>query len=96
MMDDKICPFCSSSDIGRCKVEADPEDYDRVDCAGCGAYADEKHWNNRPQEQKLKDALQVIMTAQDYVLNEAFSRKTCVARVTEAIKVAKSILGIKK
>lgn len=95
---DKLCPFCGSDKTARCKVEShfSEESFDRVECDDCGSYADEKWWNNRPHEKKLKEAIDVLLRAVSFVQDEKITWHIRINRAKESILTVKKLLGVKK
>lgn len=81
----KHCPFCSYEKVQK--------DIDKVSCPKCGAVVYLTWWNNRPHSDILKKALDTLLKAVQFSLDENVNRKTITGRLKHALIESKRILS---
>lgn len=80
----KPCPFCTSQEIIK--------DIEKVHCKSCGAVAYLSNWNSRPHVDSLKKAIDALLKAAQFALDENVNRKTITGRLKHALTESKRIL----
>jgi hypothetical protein len=89
----KPCPFCGANPRTISDQYYSHNTYycENDDCSSDGAFKLEE-WNNRPVEQKLKDAIQKMLNGINFALDQNFSRKIICIRLVECRKEAIKLL----
>lgn len=81
------CPFCASKDISIAESHAFCE---------CGASAYLEEWNNRPLENRLKKAIDIMLKAIEFCQDMAYTKTVMRERLKNARSQAIKVLTLHK